>query len=187
MGLFVRKVPTASNAVAVQIARTRRARQEIVEHLGSAHDDAELAVLVAVARERIQVISGQASFDLGALSPVPAAAGAAVVVRARSRVLWDLLEAAYTTLGFDRVGTDVFKQLVLARVAEPASRVGIASADWAMTATCLPAAATAKASTLSAIVTAPVRSAKTACPRSTFGHAATPERPAPCTYKRIPE
>ena len=53
MGLFVRKVRTGSGATAVQIARTRRGVQTILEHLGSAHDDAQLAALVAIARERI--------------------------------------------------------------------------------------------------------------------------------------
>jgi hypothetical protein len=46
---FVRKVRTASGAVAVQVV-TRRDRR--VEHVGSAHSDAELALLLAAARER---------------------------------------------------------------------------------------------------------------------------------------
>lgn len=42
-----------------QIARTRRGVQTILEHLGSAHDDARLAALVAIARERIAEMNGQ--------------------------------------------------------------------------------------------------------------------------------
>jgi hypothetical protein len=53
MGLFVRKVRTASGATAVQIASKTRGVRTIVEHLGSAHDDAQLAVLIAIAQERI--------------------------------------------------------------------------------------------------------------------------------------
>lgn len=53
VGLFVRKVRTGSGAAAVQIARTRRGKQTILEHLGSAYDDAQLAALVVIARERI--------------------------------------------------------------------------------------------------------------------------------------
>ncbi|HKP07793.1 MAG TPA: hypothetical protein VJU58_11135 [Microbacterium sp.] len=33
--------------------------QTILEHLGSAHDDARLAALVAIARERIAEMNGQ--------------------------------------------------------------------------------------------------------------------------------
>lgn len=48
---FVRKVRTASGAVAVQVV-TRRGRQvERAGHVGSAHTDAELALLLAAARE----------------------------------------------------------------------------------------------------------------------------------------
>ena len=64
---FVRKVRTSSGAVAVQIV-TRRGRQiERVEHLGSARTDAELALLLSAARERLS--PGQDALDLG----VPAA------------------------------------------------------------------------------------------------------------------
>ena len=64
---FVRKVRTASGAVAVQVVM-RRGRQ--VEHVGSAHTDAELTLLLAAARERLS--PGQDVLDLGALPVVPA-------------------------------------------------------------------------------------------------------------------
>jgi len=67
---FVRKVRTASGAVAVQVV-TRRGRQvEQVEHVGSAHTDAELALLVTAARDRLA--PGQDVLDLGDLAAVPA-------------------------------------------------------------------------------------------------------------------
>jgi hypothetical protein len=67
---FVRKVRTASGAVAVQVV-TRRGRQvERIEHVGSAHTDAELALLLAAARERLS--PGQDVLDLGGLPVAPA-------------------------------------------------------------------------------------------------------------------
>ena len=70
---FVRKVRTSSGAVAVQIV-TRRGRQiEQVEHLGSAHTDAELALLLSAARERLS--PGQDALDLGDLVECGAADG----------------------------------------------------------------------------------------------------------------
>ena len=45
-GVFVRKVKTASGAIAVQIARRENRRDVVVEHLGSAHTEAEVAALV---------------------------------------------------------------------------------------------------------------------------------------------
>ncbi len=119
----MRKVRTGSGATAVQIARTRRGVQTILEHLGSAHDDAQLAALVAIARQRIAEMNGQEQLDLESLVPAsrPRSTGP-TVVGSRSRVLWEVLEAAYARLGFDTVGNDTFRKLVLARVVEPTSK-----------------------------------------------------------------
>ncbi|WP_205634677.1 hypothetical protein [Mycolicibacter kumamotonensis] len=46
----MRKVRTASGAVALQVMRKSGRRDELVEHVGSAHADAELGVLLARAR-----------------------------------------------------------------------------------------------------------------------------------------
>ncbi len=107
----------------MQIARTKRGVQTILEHLGSAHDDAQLAALVAIARERIAEMNGQEQLDLDALAPAsPPQSSGPIVTGSRSRLLWEVLEDAYARLGFDAVGNDVFRKLVLARVVEPTSK-----------------------------------------------------------------
>ncbi len=118
----MRKVRTASGATAVQIASKTRGVRTIVEHLGSAHDDEQLAVLVAIARGRIAELAGHVPFDLDGLGATPPATTAPTVTGSRSRLLWDVLEDAYARLGFDTVGNDVFRKLVLARVVEPTSK-----------------------------------------------------------------
>lgn len=45
---------TASGATAVQIVEKRHGIRTILEHLGSAHDEAELAALMQAGRENIQ-------------------------------------------------------------------------------------------------------------------------------------
>ena len=94
----MRKVKTASGATAVQIARKHRGVRTIVEHIGSAHDDTQLAVLVQIAKERI--MAGQLAFDLDALTPTAPTGVAPIVTGSRARVLWEVLEAAYSRLGF---------------------------------------------------------------------------------------
>jgi hypothetical protein len=47
---YVRTVKTASGATAVQIAGSSRRGSRNIEHIGSAHDDAELEALKAAAR-----------------------------------------------------------------------------------------------------------------------------------------
>jgi hypothetical protein len=149
---FVRKVRTASGAVAVQVI-TRRGRQvEQVEHVGSAHTDAELALLPSTARERMS--PGQDVLDLGDLPVVPArmddvadwtaeqtlplqpgtpaAGGRPAVAGAGGRVvgtsahlLWEVLTSAYTRLGFDVLGDGDFRAMVLARIVEPTSKAEV--------------------------------------------------------------
>ena len=67
---FVRKVRTASGAVAVQVVMRRGRQVEGIEHVGSAHTDAELALLLAAARELL--FPGQGVLDLGDLPMIPA-------------------------------------------------------------------------------------------------------------------
>ncbi len=52
---FIRRVSTASGATAVQIAQYVGGRQRIVKHVGSAHTEAELGVLLAKARELLMI------------------------------------------------------------------------------------------------------------------------------------
>lgn len=51
-------------ATAVQIAESVNGRRRIVAHVGSAHTEAELGLLVARARELLED-PGQGEFDLG--------------------------------------------------------------------------------------------------------------------------
>ncbi|GAA5520067.1 IS1634 family transposase ISMsm6 [Demequina sediminis] len=144
---FVRRVRTTSGAVAVQIITRIPGEADSIEHVGSAHTDAELAVLMALARDR--VAPGQGELDLGALAAVPArmddiadwtaakveAADAATgvgrpvkvaaggrTVRTSATVLWRVLTDAYTRLGFDVVDDEAFRAMVLARLIEPTSK-----------------------------------------------------------------
>ena len=103
-----------------------------IEHIGSAHDDAELAVLKEVARQRLN--AGQLSFDLpglnsendaGSAPHEPAGAGCvAPIASNRMGVLLEALEVAWKAVGLDRLdGADeVFRQLVTARLIEPTSK-----------------------------------------------------------------
>jgi hypothetical protein len=113
--VYLRKVKTASGATAVQIAERRDRRDRVIEHLGSAHTEAELAVLMEAGRAKIH--AGQGVLDLGLETPVPAA----VVRSSSSRLLIDVLTAAWEALGFDQLGDEAFFQLVAARLIEPTS------------------------------------------------------------------
>ena len=120
---YVRTVKTASGATAVQIVYSSRRGSREIEHIGSAHDDAELELLKAAARQRLA--AGQGELDLGL--DAGAAGGPLPITASRMGCLADALAHAYGVLGFDEAsgGDEVFGQLVLARIIEPASKLDI--------------------------------------------------------------
>lgn len=122
MVAYVRTVKTASGATAVQIVWSSRRGSRRIEHLGSAHDDAELETLKAAAVQRLA--EGQQVLDLG-LADTAAGGGPLEILSSRCSHLWDALCRAYGVLGFDRVldGDEVLRDLVLARIIEPTSKM----------------------------------------------------------------
>jgi hypothetical protein len=158
---FIRRVRTGSGATAVQIAEyVSGRRQRIVAHLGSAHSEVELGLLMARAQGMLDD-AAQGELDLGlaevrrrhrlapsppdpALFPPVAAPQAAGPPRAASRarravetvaagsvvgtasgLLFDLLAGVYSSLGFDELADEVFRDLVITRVVEPTSMLDV--------------------------------------------------------------
>lgn len=115
----MRRVKTASGATAVQIVHKRGRRVLSIDHVGSAHTDDELALLLQVAEERRH--AGQLALDLDDAG-VPGTGAAAVVEGTASLILWEVLAGVYAGLGLERLGDDAFRALVLARVIEPTSK-----------------------------------------------------------------
>ena len=122
---------TGSGATAVQLVESVGGRRRIVAHVGSAHTETELGLLIERARELMED-PGQGEFPLGieprapktallgpagdaALFPAegPAPAGGTVtvpgprVLSTSSRVLYDALVGVFTDLGFDALGDQV--------------------------------------------------------------------------------
>ncbi|TNU72778.1 IS1634 family transposase [Miniimonas arenae] len=142
---WVRRVRTASGSTAVQIAESVNGRRRIVRHVGSARDEAELGLLMAQAQQLL-LDDAQREFDLG-LTPrvpkavlVPAPANALIpgqgpqlrrwvrrahVLKTNAGVLYEALAGVYADLGFDAVGDEVFRDLVIARVVEPTSLLDV--------------------------------------------------------------
>ncbi|BDZ62710.1 hypothetical protein GCM10025873_25010 [Demequina sediminis] len=119
MSPFIRRVKTSSGATAVQIVEKRRGVRTILKHVGSAHSEAELALLMVVAQQELH--EGQDTLDLD-LDPAPVPRSEARVLSSASEILWNVLVDAYQELGFDALADDAFRALVLARLVEPTSK-----------------------------------------------------------------
>ena len=133
MSPYLRKVKTASGATAVQVVVKENGVRRIVEHLGSAHDEAELAALMHLGRQR--VLAGQQVLDLGsaldgggqAPSHEPGDGGVVrrpAIISRRSGWLIEAIKTVYARLGLgEAVGGDrAFEQMVVARLIEPTSK-----------------------------------------------------------------
>jgi hypothetical protein len=119
---YVRTVRTGSGATAVQIVYSSRRGSLDIEHIGSAHDDGELAALKAVARQRLAAGQGVLplgpGYGAGAGDPLP-------ITSSRMSHLLDALARAWQVLGLAEAarGDEVFFGLVAARIIEPVSKL----------------------------------------------------------------
>jgi hypothetical protein len=110
----------------VQTVRSSRRGSRDIEHIGSAHDDAELEVLKAVARRRLAAGQGELDMDLEPVLGDTGAGGDPLPITSSwMGHLWDALTHAYEVLGLYHAASrdEVFRQLVLARIIEPTSKL----------------------------------------------------------------
>jgi hypothetical protein len=118
---YLRTVKTSSGATAVQIVHSSHRGSRDIEHLGSAHDDAGVELLKAAARQKLA--AGQGVLDLGLDAGAPG--GPLPVISSRMGCLVDSLSRGYELLGLAAATREdeVFRQLVLARIIEPVSKL----------------------------------------------------------------
>jgi hypothetical protein len=113
---FIRKVITASGATAVQIAYKNKGQIVRIVHIGSAHNDEELNILLTLARQRLQ------ENQMGLFPEVQPTMHFGIK-RSFSGLLWDTLREQYRQLGLDQVDDEVFEALCIARIVEPTSKL----------------------------------------------------------------
>src|SRR5690349_17439402 len=102
---YVRTVKTSSGATAVQIVYSSRRGSREIDHLGSAHSDAEVELLKAAARQRLA--AGQGELDLGLRPDADGGGGLLLVTSSRMGHPWDALTRGYAVLGLeDAAGGD---------------------------------------------------------------------------------
>jgi hypothetical protein len=113
---FIRRIKTSSGATAIQIAHKQKGRIVKIIHIGSAHTEEELNILLALARKRLQenqlelLLEPQSSLRVG-------------LKRSFSGLLWDTLQEQYEKIGFNRLKDEAFKALCLARIVEATSKI----------------------------------------------------------------
>lgn len=118
MSVFIKKYKAKNGATVVQVVYKNGRTVINTVHIGTAHTDEELDILVAKAKEVIR--GDQLAFDFEDKELMP---NNLLLERTYSKLLWDTLFSVYTALGFDVIADEVFKQLVIARIIEPTSKL----------------------------------------------------------------
>lgn len=121
MAPYVRAVQTASGATAVRIVHSSHRGPRDIEHIGSAHHDAELALLKAP--PPLRMAAGQLEFDFGL--DAEASGGPLAITSPRMARLRVALSRAYRVLGFETAtgGDEVLRALVVARIIKPTRKL----------------------------------------------------------------
>jgi hypothetical protein len=128
---FIRKVKTVSGATAVQIAYKQKGHVVKIIHIGSAHNEEELKILLGLARQ--QLYANQL-----ALFPDEERSLHVIIKRSFSDLLWNTMREEYNKVGFTRLNDEVFEALCITRIVEPTSKIdslrvladlGVASID----------------------------------------------------------
>jgi len=124
---YLRTVKTSSGATAVQIVCSSHRGSRDIEHFGAAHDGAELELMKAAARQRLAAGQGELDLGLEATGPGRRGGGGGPLPITSSRMghLLDALTHVFGVLGFEDAagGDEVFRQLVIARIIEPVSKL----------------------------------------------------------------
>jgi hypothetical protein len=113
---FIRRVKTTSGATAVQIAYKQKGKIVRIIHIGSAHTEEELKILLALAHKRLQT-------NQLALFPETQPSLRVGIKRSFSDLLWNILREQYHKMGFSKLNDEAFEALCLARIVEPTSKI----------------------------------------------------------------
>ena len=110
----MRRVKTASGATAVQIVHKRGRVVLGIDHVGSARDDAQLALLLEAAQARLHAGQQLLPFDDGVGGGRPA--GTPMVEETASLIVWETLAAVYAELDLGEPSSTGVSPCLLSRI-----------------------------------------------------------------------
>ncbi len=113
---FIRKVKTTSGATAVQIAYKQKGKIVKIIHIGSAHTEEELQILLDLANTQLQK-------NQMTLFPEPLSSLQVKIKGTFSTLLLNTLKEQYEKLGFSKLEDEIFELLCITRIVEPTSKL----------------------------------------------------------------
>ena len=122
--LSIRVVKTKSNARAVQLVKYVQRKTIVVEHIGSARNEDELATLKATARSRIdKIIQQQSLFPSSESSDNVLLLSKTNYIGFYYGFLYEVISHLQKLLGYTSLKIPLMNDLVTMRLVEPASKL----------------------------------------------------------------
>ena len=118
MSTFIKRYEAKGGGTVIQVVYKQGRQVMRTVHVGTAHSEDDLELLVALAHD---IIRGDQQ-TLGLFEKATDSVGL-MMQRAYPKLLYDSLGRVFDQLGFDQLTDEVFKQLVIARLIEPTSKL----------------------------------------------------------------
>jgi transposase/CYTH domain-containing protein len=117
MGKYIHQTKTKNGSIKVRIIFKDGRKFIKTQHIGVAHNDLELALFLEKARQEM-VDKHQPEFEF-----VKNENASVTIKRGYKRFLFNALGKIYDQLNFDKLRDNIFKDLVIARIIEPTSKL----------------------------------------------------------------
>jgi transposase len=122
--VFIRRKPNKSGTTSIQIIRKREGRSEVIVSVGCSREEEQLKLLEGEAQRQLESLNPQQPLPLGGVSKREGAALELIrsgFVRAvgPERILGKIFDS----IGFKQLPSELFKEIVLARLVYPTSKL----------------------------------------------------------------
>jgi len=120
--MFVRRKSNKSGVVSIQVVTKINGKSKLVKTIGSSKDEVELKILVENGKHFIQTYKGQQTLDFS--SPESIIKSAFKSITSHTEIGTELLLGKiFEDIGFNKVNDTLFKELVIARLSYPVSKL----------------------------------------------------------------
>lgn len=122
--MFIRKKHNSSGSISVQVIQKTQGRNKILQIIGSATTQQEVEKLINLARQEIVKLTAQPNLFISE-SDAAIEQAFAILNNASIRTLGPeiIFGKIYDYIGFDQINEDMFRHLVISRIAFPLSKL----------------------------------------------------------------
>jgi transposase len=120
--MFVRKKNNKSGLISIQVVTKLNGKSKLVKTIGSSSDENEIKHLIEKGKDFVEKYGGQQTLDFSSMGNIIKSAFNRIT--SHTEIGTDLLLGRiFDSVGFDKINNSIFKELVLARLCNPVSKL----------------------------------------------------------------